>query len=92
MGALFPLGQIVATPGALDALTRAEQTPKHPQCFNIVPQGVNQKTVQPLGCPFRRAKSYPVCLSPPRWRSLLGRRNRCPPATLQSGGVSAVID
>jgi hypothetical protein len=27
MEALFPLGQIVATPGALDALTRAEQTP-----------------------------------------------------------------
>ena len=26
MEALFPLGQIVATPGALDALTRAEQT------------------------------------------------------------------
>lgn len=27
MEVLFPLGQIVATPGALDALTRAEQTP-----------------------------------------------------------------
>ena len=27
MESLFPLGQIVATPGALDALTRAEQTP-----------------------------------------------------------------
>jgi hypothetical protein len=27
MEALFPLGQIVATPGALDALTRADQTP-----------------------------------------------------------------
>ena len=28
MEALFPLGQIVATPGALDALTRADQTPR----------------------------------------------------------------
>jgi len=27
MEALFPLGQIVATPGALDALTRSNQTP-----------------------------------------------------------------
>ena len=27
MEALFPLGRIVATPGALDALARAEQTP-----------------------------------------------------------------
>jgi hypothetical protein len=27
MEALFPLGQIVATPGALTALTRADQTP-----------------------------------------------------------------
>jgi len=27
MEALFPLGQIVATPGALDALTRANQSP-----------------------------------------------------------------
>ena len=27
MEALFPLGQIVATPGALEALTRANQTP-----------------------------------------------------------------
>jgi hypothetical protein len=27
MQALFPLGQIVATPGALDALSRANQTP-----------------------------------------------------------------
>ena len=27
MEALFPLGQIVATPGALDALARADQTP-----------------------------------------------------------------
>jgi len=27
MRALFPLGQIVATPGALDTLTRANQTP-----------------------------------------------------------------
>ena len=27
MEPLFPLGHIVATPGALDALTRAEQTP-----------------------------------------------------------------
>ena len=26
--ALFPLGQIVATPGALDALTRANQDPR----------------------------------------------------------------
>ena len=27
MQGLFPLGQIVATPGALEALTRADQTP-----------------------------------------------------------------
>jgi len=27
MKGLFPLGQIVATPGALEALTRADQTP-----------------------------------------------------------------
>ena len=27
MQALFPLGQIVATPGALETLTRANQTP-----------------------------------------------------------------
>ena len=27
MRGLFPLGQIVATPGALEALTRADQTP-----------------------------------------------------------------
>ena len=32
MEALFPLGQIVATPGALDALTRAEQTPTEFLC------------------------------------------------------------
>ncbi len=32
MEALFPLGQIVATPGALDALTRAEQTPSEFLC------------------------------------------------------------
>jgi hypothetical protein len=32
MGALFPLGQIVATPGALDALTRATQTPSDFLC------------------------------------------------------------
>ena len=27
MEALFPLGQVLATPGALDAMTRANQTP-----------------------------------------------------------------
>jgi len=32
MEALFTLGQIVATPGALDALTRAEQTPAEFLC------------------------------------------------------------
>jgi hypothetical protein len=32
MEALFPLGQIVATPGALDALTRADQTPSEFLC------------------------------------------------------------
>jgi hypothetical protein len=32
MEALFPLGQIVATPGALDALTRAVLTPAEFLC------------------------------------------------------------
>ena len=32
MEALFRLGQIVATPGALDALTRADQTPSEFLC------------------------------------------------------------
>ena len=32
MEALFPLGQIVATPGALEALTRAEQAPSEFLC------------------------------------------------------------